>query len=283
MTAANHPPPILPQGATSMVVSSIRQAARATNIDFGLLMAQAQQESGFQTDAKASGSSATGLFQFIDSTWLGLVQRFGARYGVGGLAQQITTDTAGRASVANPAARQQILELRKDARLSSALAAEYARQNKGELEEALGRPAGNADLYLAHFLGAAGATTFLKAVASAGTTSGATLLPEAAAANRSVFYDASGRPLSVAQIYQSFSAKINQQATQLAGAAPPPAAALGTGSDVPALIRGLTFDGRQLSSPMAAMLNLFTLAALKLIDAASIPSPAPALPSKHAL
>jgi hypothetical protein len=283
MTAANNPPPILPRGATSVVVSSIRQAARATNIDFGLLMAQAQQESGFQTDAKASGSSATGLFQFIDSTWLGLVQRFGAKYGVGALAQQVTTDAAGRTSVANPATRQQILDLRKDARLSSALAAEYARQNKGELEQALGRPAGNSDLYMAHFLGAAGATTFLKAVANAGSTAGAALLPEAAAANRGVFYDASGRPLSVAQIYESFSTKINQQAAQLAGAGPTPSAASGTGSDVPALIRGLTFDGRQLSSPMASMLDLFTLAALKLIGTASPPSPTPLLPGLRAL
>ncbi|HXZ00101.1 MAG TPA: transglycosylase SLT domain-containing protein [Stellaceae bacterium] len=272
MTAANNPPPILPRGATSVVVSSIRQAARATNIDFGLLMAQAQQESGFQTDARASGSSATGLFQFIDSTWLGLVQRFGAKYGVGALAQQVATDASGRPSVADPATRRQILDLRKDPRLSSALAAEYARQNKGELEQALGRPAGNADLYMAHFLGAAGATAFLKAVTSAGATTGAALLPEAAAANRGAFYDASGRPLSVAQIYQSFATKINQQAAQLASAGPTPSAALGTGSDVPALIRGLTFDGRQLSSPMAAMLNLFTLATLKLIGTASTPT-----------
>jgi len=272
MTAANNPPPILPRGATSVVVSSIRQAARATNIDFGLLMAQAQQESGFQTDARASGSSATGLFQFIDSTWLGLVQRFGAKYGVGALAQQVATDASGRPSVADPATRRQILDLRKDPRLSSALAAEYARQNKGELEQALGRPAGNADLYMAHFLGAAGATAFLKAVTSAGATTGAALLPEEAAANRGAFYDASGRPLSVAQIYQSFATKINQQAAQLASAGPTPSAALGTGSDVPALIRGLTFDGRQLSSPMAAMLNLFTLATLKLIGTASTPT-----------
>ncbi len=283
MTAANNPLPTLPPGATSGVVSSIRQAARATNIDFGLLMAQAQQESGFQADAKASGSSATGLFQFIDSTWLGLVQRFGAKYGVGAQAQQVTTDAAGRASVADPATRQQILDLRKDPRLSSALAAEYARQNKGELEQALGRPAGNADLYMAHFLGASGATTFLKAVASAGATTGAELLPEAAAANHGAFYDANGRPLSVAQIYQSFSTKINQQAAQLAGAGPSPTPALGTGSDVSSLIRGLTFDGRQLSSPMAAMLNVFALSALKLIGTAATPSASPLLPGLSAL
>ncbi len=232
MTAPNNPMPTLPPGATTGVIGSIRQAARATNVDFGLLMAQAQQESGFQADAKASGSSATGLFQFIDTTWLGLVQRFGEKYGVGALAQQITTDSAGRASVADPATRQRILDLRKDPRLSAAMAAEFARQNKGELEQALGRPASNADLYMAHFLGAGGATTFLKAVASAGATPGADLLPDAAAANRSVFYDPSGRPLSVAQIYQSFATRINQQAAQLGGTGASPITGLAAASDV---------------------------------------------------
>ena len=277
MTAPNNPLPTLPPGATSGVVNSIRQAARATQVDFGLLLAQAQQESGFQADAKASGSSATGLYQFIDSTWLGLVQRFGAKYGVGGLAQQIVTDASGRAVVNDPAARQRILDLRKDPRLSAALAAEYARQNKGELEQALGRPASNADLYMAHFLGAGGATTFLKAVASAGGTAGAELLPDAAAANRGVFYDAGGRPLSVAQIYQSFATKINQQASQLTGAAAGvgPVAGLAAASDVSPLIRGLTFDGRQLDSPMAAMLNLFALSALKLLGAPAGSSSSP--------
>jgi hypothetical protein len=265
MTAPNNPLPPLPAGATPSVVGGIRQAARATAIDFGLLMAQAQQESGFQPDAKASGSSATGLFQFIDATWLGLVRQFGDKYGVGAQAQQIASDSTGRATVADPAARQRILDLRKDPQLSAALAAEYARLNKSQLEQALGRPAGNADLYLAHFLGAGGATTFLKAVASAGNTVAADLLPGAAAANRAVFYDErTGRPRSVAEIYQSFAGKIARDAQQLASAAGP-GAAPAAASGVPALIRGLPFDGRRLTPPMAAMLNLFAASALKLL------------------
>jgi Transglycosylase SLT domain len=272
MAAPNNPMPILPPGATGGVVSSIRQAARATNVDFGLLMAQAQQESGFQADAKASGSSATGLYQFIDSTWLTLVQRFGEKYGVGSLAQQITTDSAGHPTVADPATRQRILDLRKAPGLSAAMAAEFTRQNKGELEQALGRPASNADLYMAHFLGAGGATTFLKALASAGATPAADLLPDAAAANRSVFYDAAGRPLSVAQIYQSFASRINQQAAQFGGGVTSPIAGLASASDVSPFLRSLGFDASQLPSPMAAMLNLFALSALKLLNTTASPA-----------
>jgi hypothetical protein len=265
MTAPNNPLPPLPPGATPSVVGSIRQAASATDVDFGLLMAQAQQESGFQADAKASGSSATGLFQFIDSTWLGLVRQFGNKYGAGGLAQQITTDSAGRATVADPATRQKILDLRNDPRLSAALAAEYTRLNKGALEQALGRKAGNADLYMAHFLGAGGATTFLKALSSAGTTVAAELLPDAAAANRAVFYDpGTGRARSVAEIYQSFTSKITADAQRLTSASVP-AGAAPTSADPPAVIRSLSFDGHRLTPAMAAMLNVFAMSALKLV------------------
>jgi hypothetical protein len=282
MTAPNNPLPPLPPGATPIVVGSIRQAARATDIDFGLLMAQAQQESGFQADAKASGSSATGLFQFIDSTWLGLVRQFGDKYGAGALAQQITTDGAGRATVADPATRQKILDLRKDPRLAAALAAEYARLNKGALEQALGRKAGNADLYLAHFLGAGGATTFLKAVSSAGTTAAADLLPDAAAANRAVFYDTgTGRPRSVAEIYQSFTSKITADAQRLTRASAP--AGLPTASaDRSSFIRNLSFDGHRLTPSMAAMLNVFAMSALKLLgDEPSPTSSSPLLMPSH--
>ncbi len=274
MTAASNPMSPLPSAASASVVGSIRQAARATDIDFGLLMAQAQQESGFKPDAKASGSSATGLFQFIDATWLGLVQRFGDKYGLGALAARIHTDAAGRPVVADAAMRQRILDLRRDPRFSAALAAEFARENKIELEQALGRPAGNTELYLAHFLGAGGAISFLKAVQRDGGTAAAGLLPEAAAVNRAVFYDAqTGRARSVAEIYESFSRRIGEEAQRFAET---DAGANGDSAraGVSPFIRNLGFDGRSLSEPLAAMLNVFAFAALKLLDGP--PSAAPA-------
>src|SRR5215467_737464 len=109
MTAPNSPLPPSPPGPASSVLTSIREAARATNIDFGLLVAQAQQESGFRPDAKANGSSATGLFQFIDSTWLGLVRQFGGKYRIGEWARQITSNASGHAVVADADLRQRIL------------------------------------------------------------------------------------------------------------------------------------------------------------------------------
>jgi Transglycosylase SLT domain len=259
MTAPNNP--LSPAGASPAVVSSIRQASRGASVDFAMLMAQAKEESGFRVDAKANGSSAAGLFQFINSTWLGLVQRFGEKYGVGDLAHQIATDASGQAAVADPALRERILALRNDPTLSSALAAEYARANKAELERALGRPSGNAELYLAHFLGAAGATALLKAVAQNGAAVGAALLPSAAAANRGVFFDGAGRARSVGEIYRAFAQRIDSEAQRVSAGDPTPAAPAG----VPRFVSRLGFHGQQLSGPIVAMLNAFALSALQLL------------------
>src|SRR5690242_2290191 len=207
MPAPSHP---LPQAAAidPAVAHGIRQASAATSVDFGFLVSTATQESGLNADAKSHKGTATGLFQFIESTWLQMVQRFGAKYGIGELAQHVSVDSAGKAHVADPATRQQILGLRTDPRLSAAFAAEYTKENKAEVEHALGRPVGNTDLYMAHFLGAGGATEFLKAMRSHAGTVAADLLPAAAAAHHPVFYDnRTGAPCTVAEIYQGFADK----------------------------------------------------------------------------
>jgi len=206
-------------GADSTVVGGIRRAARAANVDFGYLMAQAARESGFQPDAASTTSSATGLFQFVESTWLDMVQRHGAKHGLGDLAQQIETRN-GRPTVADPALRQRILDLRNDPGVSACFAAELAHDNKEELTRALGRPVGSADLYLAHFLGAGGACQFLRAVETDGGQKAADLLPDAAAANRGVFYDRqTGAARSVAEVYRSLAGQIEGDRRRYAGTA----------------------------------------------------------------
>jgi hypothetical protein len=257
-----------------VVVRSIDRASRATSIDFGLLMAQTAQESGFRVDAKAKGSTGTGLFRFIDSTWLSLVQRFGGKYGTATLAQQVQTDATGQPCVVDPTLRQRILDLRNDPTLSAALAAEYARLNKGELELALGRPARTTELYLAHFLGAAGAAAMLKAVDENGDAVGAGLMPRAAAANRTVFFDVSGRARTVAEIYESLAKRIEGEAQRLAAVAPASDRSSGPiAAEVPSFITRLDFQGRQLTLPMLAMLSVFALSALQLLAIPRSPSP----------
>lgn len=289
MTVPSNPFPALSRAVDPTVLRSIRQASEVTSTDFGLLMAQAQRESGFRADAKSSTSSAAGLFQFVDSTWLDMVHRFGDKYGVGDLAQQISATNSGKLVVANANAKQKILDLRQDPAISSLLAAEYAKQNQTEMEQSLGRPLSRGDLYMAHFLGAGGATQFLKALDSKGDTPAAKLLPDAAAANPGIFYDSSGNAKTVREIYQSVASKIEKDASTFAGDMPsmPLASApatsfavasttntLGLNSDVGAsagagissLGHAVDWSGVKLSAPMLQMLNVVALAALKMTE-----------------
>ena len=60
--------------------AAIHRAAASTGVDFSYLLGQARIESGFNPNARAKTSSATGLFQFIDQTWLGTVKQHGAKH-----------------------------------------------------------------------------------------------------------------------------------------------------------------------------------------------------------
>jgi hypothetical protein len=287
MTVPNNPYPALASAVDPTVVRSIRQASQSTSTDFGLLMAQAARESGLRADAKSSTSTAAGLFQFVDSTWLDMVHRFGDKYGVGDLAQQISQSSSGKLVVANSSLRQKILDLRQDPGLSADLAAEYTKQNKAEIEQAIGRPLSRGDLYMAHFLGAGGATEFLKALNTKGSTVAAKLLPDAAAANPTIFYDASGRAKTVGEIYQTVATKIEKDASAFGDAAPttttPTSFSLAaiadtvgnpSGLGLSSLGRSLDWSGAKLSAPMLAMLNVVALAALKMTDDNSDAPPA---------
>src|SRR5471032_595040 len=244
------------------VLQGIRQASQTTHVDFGYLMAQAQQESGFQSDAKASNGTATGLYQFIESTWLTMVRQHGAEHGVGDLAQQISADSAGRPVVANADVKAQIMALRKDPQLSAALAGELAHSNKVEVERAIGRKAGNAELSLAHFLGAGGATELLKEIQQNGATPAATLLPDAAAANHSVFFDArTGEPRTVAELYRTFADRMDKNSAAFA----PLGAAGAPGADATALPASSSLDRTKDVLPFSAVFNTLLLTAMKLI------------------
>jgi hypothetical protein len=205
-------PPARPDPAARApgdIRTAIQQASAATGVPFNYLVAQAEQESGFKADARASTSSAAGLYQFTEGTWLRMIREHGDKHGLGGLAQATDAD-----------ARQRILALRDDPKLSAAMAAEYARGNHAQLTQALGREIGATDLYMAHFLGAGGATRFLGALRTEPGRAASELLPEAAAANRSVFFATDGRARSVDEIYNRFAAKFDSNSDAMAKAAP---------------------------------------------------------------
>lgn len=206
-------------GRNGAVQSAIAQASAKTGIDFNYLLGQAQVESGLNASARAGTSSATGLYQFLDQSWLAVVKRHGAEHGLGWAADSIQPGAGGRLTVSDPATRQAILDLRKDPQTASLMAAEHAADNKVAIEASVGREATGTDLYMAHFLGLGGARNFLKTLDANPGQAGAALFPAAAAANRNVFYGANGQPRSLAEIYSRFAAKLDRGAALAGGVA----------------------------------------------------------------
>ena len=177
-------------------LTGLQNASQKSGVSFQYLVAKAAQESSLQSDAQADTSSATGLFQFTRGTWLDMMKKYGALYGYNDAAQKIHLNDDGKPIVKDAAAEQRILALRNNPEASALMAAEYARDNATAMHAALGRGVDAPDLYLAHFLGATGASELLNAAATSPSTSAAQLLPSAAKANTAVFYTPEGRARS---------------------------------------------------------------------------------------
>lgn len=201
------------------VRGAIARASQKTGIDFNYLLGQAKLESGLRADAHAGTSSATGLYQFLDQSWLRVVKAHGAEHGLDWAAAAIDL-SGGRARVSDPAMRRAILDLRRDPQTASLMAAETASDNKVAIERTFGRDATGTDLYMAHFLGLGGAKSFLSAMRNAPDRSGASLFPAAARANRTVFYDVGGSARSLGEIYSRFAAKLEAGAEGATGVMP---------------------------------------------------------------
>ncbi len=195
-------------GASGAAVhQAIFNAASATGVDFNYLFNQARVESSLNPEAKARTSSATGLYQFIEQSWLGVIAKHGDEHGLGSAASAITRGNDGRYRVADPAMRSAILDLRRDPGASAAMAAEFASDNRDYLERRLGHDVESVDLYLAHFLGAGGATKFLRSFDANPDAAAAQLFSAAARSNRGVFYNSNGSARSLAEVRAGFAAK----------------------------------------------------------------------------
>lgn len=165
---------------------TILGAAKMVGVDGKLMAAMAAIESGFNYAVKAGSSSAKGLFQFIDDTWNYMLKHFGPKYGI---------------APGTPAT---------DPRANALMGAEYIKMNLGALDGQIGRPVTDTDIYMAHFLGSGGARTFLKSDPNAIASQ---ILPKAASANPTIFYDKTGAPRTVGQVYQLMQDRLKNRAT----------------------------------------------------------------------
>jgi len=207
---------IMPSAHPSQdVIPALRRASTATGVNFNFLVEQARTESSLNPQAQAQTSSARGLFQFIDSTWLEVIDKHGAKHGLEGAATSIERDSGGALVVRDAARRAEILKLREDPYISGLMAAELAIENAAKLQQQLGRAARPAELYMAHFLGAGGAAAFLGGLQQDPDTDASHIVPAAARANQAVFYK-EGKALSLDQVYAGFEGKFGGGAQVMA-------------------------------------------------------------------
>jgi hypothetical protein len=191
----------------SRITGAIRSAAQATGASFDYLLKTALRESNLNPTAQATTSSAKGLFQFIDQTWLATMKQAGPRLGYSDVAQSIVQTQSGKFVVPDASRRKAIMNLRNDPAASAAMAGAFTESNAAFLNKKLGRQPTDGELYIAHFMGASGAVKLIKSASARPGTQAASLFPHAARVNRSIFYTKDGAAKSTAQVYAQLVAK----------------------------------------------------------------------------
>ncbi len=203
----------------AVATGAIHMAAERSDLEFGYMMELAEAESGFSHRIRASTSTATGLYQFIESTWSWMILLHGDKYGLGALSSEVELykDDFGRsqARINNPVVRQQIMEMRKDPHLSSLFSAHFQKGNRGKENCFVdGGSVGRTDMYLAHFLGAHDAIYFINEMRASPDKSAAATFPEAAQYNENIFYVMKAgkrdRDRSLQEVYSLFDKKFDR-------------------------------------------------------------------------
>lgn len=205
------------QSIRGVVEAAIQRASSATGVDFGYLMGAAKRESGYNPNAKAKTSSAAGLFQFLDQTWLSTLKQHGAKYGYARYADLIQKGPSGHYYVSGPEARATVMDLRLDPHASALMAGELASDHAAYLRGRVGREPTAGELYVAHVLGPQGSAKLIDAVRISPTVSAAALFPDAAASNRGIFYRG-GRAATVTEVYANLTAGPGNAPAQVAPA-----------------------------------------------------------------
>lgn len=204
-------------GAATSVTAVIRKASQVTGAKFGYLLATAKVESNLNPSAAARTSSAGGLFQFIDRTWLGTLKEAGPLLGYSRYADAITRTGEGRYIVTDPAMRREIMALRQDPTANALMAGVFTNSNAKHLTNKLGRPPTDGELYMAHFMGATGAARLITAAENNPSSVAAQSFPAAARANRSIFFEKNGRPRNFAEVAQNLSARYETARSRVVG------------------------------------------------------------------
>jgi len=202
------PSRVWPQSRSALIrvpyeaAGAIKRASFITGMSAKYLAATAYRESSFRARAAARSSSAQGMFQFIEQTWLAEFARDGDCLGKGDLARHIIRLRSGRYHVQNRKIRNRILALRNDPRLAAVLAARLAQRNARALIFGLGRQPTPGEVYVAHFLGASSAIRLINLSRKHPRAIASRHFPKEASANRAIFYSRR-RPRSVYEVWKN--------------------------------------------------------------------------------
>src|SRR3954469_17141036 len=114
------------------LAEAVVRAAQVTNGDPAYMMALADKESTLLPENRARASSAEGLFQFVEGTWLEVLRRYGPKHGYTAEAEAIQV-VQGRSKVADSDERERILNLRRDPYLSALMAGPHRQVLAGKV------------------------------------------------------------------------------------------------------------------------------------------------------
>lgn len=168
---------------------TIVNAAKVVGIDPNIMLTTAAIESDFNPNAKAGTSSASGLMQFIKSTWKETISKHGSKYGY----DQSTSPF--------------------DPKASALMGAHYIKDSLSGLSKSYKGAISSVEAYLVHFMGPGGAAKFLKAMQENPGQYGSQLMPKEAAANQSIYFGKNG-PRTLGEIYQWFYNKVRTKASR---------------------------------------------------------------------
>jgi hypothetical protein len=157
-------------------------ASKMTGVDPKILAPVIAIESGFNPNARAGSSTASGLGQFVDKTWEDMIRKNGSKYGI----------TPGTSPM--------------DSRANALMTAEYIKENMKSLSGSKS-DLNATDLYMAHFLGAAGAKKFFSADPN---TVAANVLPDAAKSNPGIFYNGN-TPRTISEVYSLLDGRVKNK------------------------------------------------------------------------
>lgn len=181
-----------PGGDVASMKELVKSAAETVGVDPSLASTVVAVESSFKANAKAGTSSASGLNQFTNAKWDEMMGKHANVY-------KIPTS-------ATP----------QDAKANALLGSVSLKKNL-QLAASNGLPANALTAYLMHFLGTSGGQRFLNMPDDAVP---GLMMPEAAAANKSIFFTSDGKGRTKSQIMALLQDKLTKAAAAFGITAP---------------------------------------------------------------